>query len=247
MRFSPLVKGGRGFSYKPNTISCFSKMEKNLPRILSEASNAIGVSLGEREIALFQEYYRELLFWNNKFNLVSVKSDIDIPIKHFIDSLTPLQFIEDKKSALLDIGTGAGFPGIPLKIAEDQLRITLTDSSRKKTSFLKNVVRKLRVDHATIVNRRVELLMKEEIYRAAYDVIISRASFKMSQFLKIGAFFTPPGGTLIAMKGANINEELKQAEETSQRVGWKHAGCHKIRLPIIGDIRNIVIYKKLRN
>lgn len=219
-------------------------MENNLQKILSEASSAIGVILGEREIALFQEYYRELIFWNNKFNLVSVKSALDIPIKHFVDSLTPLQFMENKSGSLLDIGTGAGFPGIPLKIAMNSLKISLLDSSRKKTSFLKNIIRKLRLDHTTVINRRVELLMKDETYRGAFDVVISRASFKLPQFLEIGAYFIPPGGALIAMKGADIHKELEQAEEISRKVGLEHTGCHEIRLPITGDFRNIIIYKK---
>ncbi|MEA1935600.1 MAG: 16S rRNA (guanine(527)-N(7))-methyltransferase RsmG [Thermodesulfobacteriota bacterium] len=222
-------------------------MKNNLQKTLSEASSAIGVKLGEREIALFQEYYRELLFWNNKINLVSVKSELDIPIKHFIDSLTPLSFIKNKKSSLLDIGTGAGFPGIPLKIAEGQLKVTLLDSSRKKTSFLKNIIRNLQLDHTTVINRRVEQLTKDETYHGSFDVIVSRASFKLPQFLEIGEAFLSPGGILIAMKGSNIKAELEQAEEVSQTVGLEHVGCHEFRLPITGDFRNIIIYKKLRN
>ena len=219
-------------------------METTLQKILSEASSALGVRLGEREFALFQEYYSELLFWNSKINLISVKSELDIPIKHFVDSLMPLQFIEKKTGSLLDIGTGAGFPGIPLKIVADTLEISLLDSSRKKASFLKNIVRKLRLEHTTVINKRVELLMTDETYRGAFDVVISRASFRLPQFLEIGAFFIPPGGILIAMKGVNINKELEEAEEISQEVGLKHIGCHAIRLPITEDFRNIVIYKK---
>jgi 16S rRNA (guanine527-N7)-methyltransferase len=222
-------------------------MENTLQKILSEASSAIGISLGEREFTLFQEYYSELIFWNNKINLISVKSELDIPIKHFIDSLIPLQFIENKNNSLIDIGTGAGFPGIPLKIAADTLKVSLLDSSRKKASFLKNIVRKLRLDDTIIINRRVELLMKDETCRGAFDVVISRASFKLQQFLEIGAFFIPPGGILIAMKGVNINKELEEAEGISQEVGLKHIGCHEIRLPITEDFRKIVIYKKLQS
>jgi Predicted S-adenosylmethionine-dependent methyltransferase involved in bacterial cell division len=110
-------------------------MNDNLSEILSEASDFIGIMLGEKEIALFQEYYRLLLFWNNKINLVSIKSDIDVPVKHFIDSLTPLQFIENKESSIIDIGTGAGFPGIPMKIAANRLKLSLLDSSRKRFLF----------------------------------------------------------------------------------------------------------------
>jgi 16S rRNA (guanine527-N7)-methyltransferase len=222
-------------------------MDSLLPKTLSEASHAIGVKLGKKHIALFEEYYRELLFWNAKINLVSVKSELDIPIKHFIDSLTPLKFVKNKGSSLLDIGTGAGFPGIPLKIAEDRLRVTLLDSSRKKASFLKNIVRKLKLHETTVINRRVELLMRDEAYRGIFDVIISRASFKLPQFLTIGAYFISPGGILIAMKGINVDAELEQAERISTKVGLEHVGCYKIELPVTGDRRNVIVYKKPRN
>ncbi len=222
-------------------------MDSIISRTLTEASHAIGVKLGKRHIALFEEYYRELLFWNAKINLVSVKSELDIPIKHFIDSLTPLKFVKNKNCSLLDIGTGAGFPGIPLKIAEDRLRVTLLDSSRKKVSFLKNIVRKLQLHNTTVINRRAELLMKDEAYRGIFDVIISRASFKLPQFLTIGEYFISPDGILIAMKGINIDEELGQAKEVSTQVGLKHVGCYKIELPVTGDRRNIVVYKKVLN
>ncbi|MDO9529831.1 MAG: 16S rRNA (guanine(527)-N(7))-methyltransferase RsmG [Syntrophales bacterium] len=243
-RIKMVWKGG---FYIKNMFSGFRTMDDLLPRILTEASRAIGVNLGERHISLFEEYYRELIFWNAKINLVSVKSELDIPIKHFIDSLTPLNFVKNKSSSLLDIGTGAGFPGIPLKIAEDRLRVTLLDSSRKKVSFLKNIVRKLQLHHTTVINRRAELLMKDPTYRGIFDVIISRASFKLPQFLTMGEYFISPGGILIAMKGINIDEELEQAEEISTKTGLEYAECHTIELPVTGDRRNIVVYKKARN
>lgn len=236
----------RASSYKKYPLG-FRKMDSLLPRILTEASHAIGMKLEKRHIALFEEYYRELLFWNAKINLVSVKSELDIPIKHFIDSLTPLKFIKNKSSSLLDIGTGAGFPGIPLKIAEDRLKVTLLDSSRKKASFLKNIVRKLKLRHTTVVNRRAELLMREEAYHGGFGVIISRATFKLPDFLTMGKYFISPGGILIAMKGINIDEELGQAKEISTQLGLEHVGCHKIELPVTGNRRNIIVYKKLRN
>ncbi len=221
-------------------------MDALLTRTLTDASRAIAVNLGKKHIALFEEYYKELILWNAKINLVSVKSDFDIPIKHFIDSLTPLKFIQNKSSSLLDIGSGAGFPGIPLKIAEDRLRVTLLDSSRKKTSFLKNIVRKLQLHNTTVINDRAELLMRDEKYRGIFDVIISRASFKLPQFLTTGEYFISPGGILIAMKGFNIEDELEQAKEISAKIGLEYAGCHKIELPVTGNHRNIIVYKKDR-
>ena len=221
-------------------------MKDNLSEILSEASNSLGIMLGEKEIALFQEYYRILLFWNNKINLVSIKSDIDVPIKHFIDSMIPLRFIENKESSIIDIGTGAGFPGIPMKIAANRLNLSLLDSSRKKMSFLKHLIRKLQLVNTTIINRRVELIIKEEIYREKFDVVISRASFKLPQFLKTGYHFIHTGGILIAMKGINIDAELRQAEKISRTVGLEYYARHEIRLPITQDTRNIIIFKKTK-
>ena len=119
-------------------------MEERVSQILSEAANALGMALGKGELSLFAAYYAELLAWNNKINLVSAKSERDIIIKHFIDSLTLLPYIKHETCRVLDIGSGAGFPGIPLKIAVNSLKVFLLESSRKKTSFLKHVIRSLR-------------------------------------------------------------------------------------------------------
>ncbi|MDI6776414.1 MAG: 16S rRNA (guanine(527)-N(7))-methyltransferase RsmG [Syntrophales bacterium] len=220
-------------------------MEQNISRILSEAAGAIGITLGERERILFSSYHRELLAWNKKINLVSVKSPDEIIIKHFVDSLTPVPFIKNRDSKVLDIGTGAGFPGIPLKIAIDSLKVCLLEVSRKKASFLKHIVRTLSLEETTIIQERVEEVMEREIYRHVFDVVISRATFKLSQFLSMGAFFLSRDGILIAMKGPNIKgEELRDAAATSEKLGLTCVGCHDLRLPIIGDLRKIMIYKK---
>ena len=228
-------------------------MEQNLSDILSHAAGAIDIHLGERERILFSLYEIELLIWGKKINLISVRSPYDIPIKHFVDSLTPVPFIKNRegfalneeKGKVLDIGTGAGFPGIPLKIAIDSLKVYLLEASRKKVSFLKHIVRTLSLDEITIIHGRCEKLMGKEIYRHIFDVVISRATFKLSQFLLMGAFFLSHDGILIAMKGPNINEELKEAATTSEKTGLICVGCHDIKLPITGDPRKIIIYKKL--
>ena len=227
--------------------------EQNLPPILAEAAGAMGIALGERERILFSSYHRELLLWNKKINLVSVKSPDEIMIKHFVDSLTPVPFIKNReglalnkeKGKVLDIGTGAGFPGIPLKIAIDSLKVCLLDVSRKKASFLKHIVRTLGLGETTVIQERVEEVMEREIYRQAFDVVISRAAFKLPQFLSMGAFFLSPDGILIAMKGPNIKgEELKDAAATSAERGMTCVDCHNLKLPIIDDPRKIMIYKK---
>ena len=220
-------------------------MEKKLSQILSEAANAMGIALGDRETSLFAAYYGELLAWNSKINLVSVKSDRDIIIKHFIDSLTLLPYIRDNTCRVLDIGSGAGFPGIPLKIAVNSLKVFLLESSRKKTSFLKHVIRSLGLAETVVIHNRAESLMKDETCRDFFQVVTSRATLKLPEFLRMGAFFLAPKGSLIAMKGKISDQELTDAAEMSHRLGLEYIGSHDLKLPVTHDFRRIIIYEKL--
>ncbi len=211
--------------------------------IISRASKDIGITLIEHEINLLMKYYQELLLWNEKMSLVSIKSPLDIP-KHFIDSLTVTRFIKNENSKLLDIGTGAGLPGIPLKIKMESLHVTLLDSSRKKTSFLKSVIRKLGLRNISVVNSRVESLTHEENYRGFFDIVISRAAFKIPYFLTLGEYFLSDAGTLIAMKGKNADDELGEAVDTIRKTGLKLTYYHEIELPITGESRKILCFNK---
>ena len=213
--------------------------------ILFQAAMAMDISLKAKELVLFETYYKELLTWNKKINLVSVRSDLDIPIKHFIDSLTLLPYIKSKTGQVLDIGSGAGFPGIPLKIALNSLTVVLLESSRKKSSFLKHIIRSLNLTDITVINNRGESLMEDETYRGRFEVVISRATFKLPQLLRIGGFFLSPNGILIAMKSKRSDEELTEAADMSQKVGLKYIASHDLTLPITGDFRKIIIYEKL--
>ena len=219
-------------------------MEKKLSEILSEAATAMGIALGKGALSLFAAYYGELLAWNSKINLVSVKSDRDIIIKHFIDSLTLLPYIRDNTCRVLDIGSGAGFPGIPLKIAANSLKVYLLESSRKKSSCLKHVIRRLNLTDTMVIHNRAERLM-DEAYRGFFQIVTSRATFKLPQFLRMGAFFLAPRGSLIAMKGIKSDQELTEAAEMSYHLGLKYIGSHDLTLPITGDFRRIIIYEKL--
>ena len=213
--------------------------------ILTEASEKINIPLSKGEKALFNKYYEDLIFWNKSISLVSVKSPLDIPVKHFIDSLTVLNFIQKKSSRLLDLGSGAGFPGIPLKIALKPLKLTLVESSRKKASFLKNLTRKLDLDNVTIVNERIESIMGENYHRGSYDIVISRATFKLPELIEKGEPFLSFGGTLIAMKGKNTDIELRESSDLALKKGLALPECHDIELPITGHKRKILLFKKL--
>ncbi|HBH87989.1 MAG TPA: 16S rRNA (guanine(527)-N(7))-methyltransferase RsmG [Syntrophaceae bacterium] len=212
--------------------------------MLVNGAFSLGITLSEKELASFATYQGELLHWNKKINLVSVKSDLDIPIKHFLDSLTLVPFIQDTRGQVLDIGSGAGFPGIPLKIAIDALNISLLESSRKKASFLKHIIRSLHLTDITVIHNRAECLMEDETYRGSFAIIISRATLKLPQFFRMGAYFLAPKGILLAMKSKRVEEEFTEAENISQNLGFQYVARHDITLPMTGDFRTIIMYEK---
>jgi 16S rRNA (guanine527-N7)-methyltransferase len=219
-------------------------METRLALALSDAAKDIGVDLGTHELSLFTTYYRELLVWNKKINLVSVKSDLDIPIKHFLDSLTLVPFIQSTRGQVLDIGSGAGFPGIPLKIAINSLKISLLESSRKKSSFLKHIIRSLHLTEITVIHNRSEYLMENGAYKGRFAVVTSRAALKLPQFFLMGAYFLAPQGILIAMKSKRAEEELTEGANIAQKLGFQYIARHDIILPMTGDFRTTLIYEK---
>ena len=213
-----------------------------LQDILSTASGDIGITLSNHDMNLLVAYYKELLFWNEKMSLVSIKSPLDIP-KHVIDSLTVLKFIKDDTVTLLDIGTGAGLPGIPLKITMESLHVTLLDSSRKKTSFLKSVIRKLRLRDISVIQDRAESLIHEKRYKGFFDIVISRAAFNISDFLLLGEPFLSSAGTLIAMKGDHADDELELATDTIRKTGLILTANHEIILPVTGETRKVLFFQ----
>jgi 16S rRNA (guanine527-N7)-methyltransferase len=220
-------------------------MEEKISQMLADGANALGIALGKGELSLFAAYYDELLAWNNKMNLISAKSEKDIIIKHFIDSLTLLPYINHEICRVLDIGSGAGFPGIPLKIAANSLKVFLLESSRKKTSFLKHVIRSLGLADVVVIHDRAEFLMEDETCRDFFQVVTSRATLKLPEFVRLGAFFLAPKGSLIAMKGKISDQELTDAAEMSHGLGLEYIGSHDLTLPVTGDFRRIIIYEKL--
>ncbi len=211
---------------------------------LSHYAKAIGVELDDSQIRLFINYLEELNRWNRRINLVSSNSATDLLIKHFIDSLTALQFIGKRASHIIDIGSGAGFPGIPLKIAMPYLHFTLLEVSRKRGSFLKNVIRKLGLADITVLNKRVQDVMESRIQLGAFDTVISRAAFKIPELVHIAGHFLADNGTLLIMKGMDIDIEITEADMPAQCAGLVYTSCHELVLPLTGNLRKIVIYRK---
>lgn len=191
----------------------------------------------------YYKYMKYLLEWNNKINLTSITNEKEFIVKHFIDSLTVSKFI-DNNDKIIDIGTGAGFPGIPLKLFYNNASVTLIDSVNKKINVLKDIIQKLELNNIEAIHTRAEDFAKEN--REKYDVAISRAVANMSTLVEYLLPFVKIGGKAICMKGPNLQLELEASKNAINILGGK---IEKVENIIIdGEIeRNIVIISKIKN
>ena len=202
----------------------------------------MGLAMTEGHIALFEAYRETLLLWSSKMNLVSLQSELDLPVRHFIDSLTLLPYLPAGPGTLLDIGSGAGFPAIPVKIFRKDLHVTLLEASRKKCSFLKEVIRRLGLREISVLNCRLEELLKKD-HKPSFDVIVSRATLKLPDLLRGGLPLLKPGGVLAAMKGPGLKEEAAALEPLNNKI-FRIVGSHLFSLPLTGDHRHILLVDK---
>jgi len=216
-----------------------------LSSLLRESAAGLSVFLTDQQLKRFRLYYQELTFWNSRVNLVaSSGSATDIFVKHFLDSLTLIPYLPIFDGSLLDIGTGGGFPGIPLKISRDGLKVTLLEASRKKASFLKSLCRLLKLKEMVILQERLEDLLKNESYRNRFDLLVSRAALKLPEYLQAGKELISPHGLIFAMKGANYQQELAETSDHLEEWNLFLADVHTLTLPLTGDFRAILIFKR---
>lgn len=212
---------------------------------ITEYSSSINVMLSEEQKEMFYEYMNILLEWNQKINLTTIIKPEDIIIKHFIDSLTVLKYIKNEKINVIDIGTGAGFPGIPIKIANESNNVTLLDSLNKRVVFLDNVINELKLKDIVAVHARAEEYIKKE-KREIYDIAVSRAVANMSTLLEYLLPYLKINGICVCMKGPNIEEELENSKKALNILGGKIIKIDSFNLPD-GSKRNIIIVKKIKN
>jgi len=220
-------------------------MDEALIKTLSDGAAEIGVRLGPAELDLFTAYHREILFWNQRINLVSERSSQEIVIRHFLDSLTPAPFLGCPGGTLIDLGSGGGFPGIPLRIARSGLQVTLVEASRKKSSFLSHLTRTLRLDGVQVVRARVEELTAGEDLAGRFDALVSRAAFKLPDLVRTASFFLKPGGQLLAMKGPDPQKEMEETERILGASGMVFTACRTVRPPCADSLRKIIIYNRV--
>lgn len=211
-----------------------------------ENSKKINIDINETEANKFYEYTQLLLEWNNKINLTAITEENDIILKHYIDSLTTSELIKDSKT-IMDIGTGAGFPGIPLKIVNEEKEFVLVDSLNKRIKFLEEVKEKLELKNLELIHSRVEDLAKNKKYRENMDVVISRAVANTRVLVEYMLPFVRLNGLCICMKGPNIKNEIEDAKKAIEVLGGKIIEVKKIELENENIERNILIIKKVKN
>lgn len=213
---------------------------------IKESFQKIDISLNEKQINRYYEYMNLLIEWNKKINLTAIIEPNDIILKHFVDSVTILKHIKDNES-IVDVGTGAGFPGIPLKIANDTLNITLLDSLNKRINFLNEVIQKNNLEKIQTVHSRVEDFGNNVKYREKFDIATSRAVANLSILAEYMLPLVKVGGRCICMKGSEIEEELEKSKKAINLLGGKVTKVEQFKL-INSDItRNIVIIEKVKN
>lgn len=201
--------------------------------------------IDDNKIQKFYDYMNLLVEWNKKINLTAITEEKDIILKHFVDSLTVLKYIKDNKN-IVDVGTGAGFPGIPLAIMNDSLKITLVDSLNKRINFLNEVCSKIKLKNTKAIHSRAEEFGQDNNYRESYDIAISRAVSNLTVLAEYLLPLVKVGGKIICMKGPDIEEELKQAKSAIDILGGNFERCDNFCLPKSDISRNIIIINKIK-
>lgn len=218
--------------------------KEEFKKVLYEKVKQIGIELKEEQLEKFYLYMNILLEWNEKINLTAITNEEEIILKHFVDSLTINKYIEEGKS-IIDVGTGAGFPGIPIKILREDLKVTLLDSLNKRINFLNEVIEKLDLKNIECIHGRAEEFGKNKNYREKYDFATSRAVANMSTLSEYLIPFVKVGGKVLAMKGDKAEEELEEAKKAIKLLGGKVENIDNFYLPDSDIKRNIIIIKKI--
>ncbi len=224
-------------------------METSFRDTFLKAVSAMGLSLAEEQIKAYETYMELVLSWNQKMNLTAITEEKEFIFKHFVDCLLILQAAQEKGLSfqgkkVIDVGTGAGFPGIPLKIAEPTMELVLLDSLKKRTVFLQEAVNTLGLTDTTVIWDRAETAGHRQELRSAFDFCVSRAVAPLPILLEYTIPFIKPGGYLISQKGAKGEEEKEGAQKALSILQSEVKAQKNTELPVLGDKRVILLIQK---
>ncbi len=222
--------------------------------LLREGCARLQIPLDDTALAAFELYYRELVAWNERLNLTSITGYAEVQTKHFLDCLVSLPLIAEELGSalpvatplrLLDVGTGAGFPGIPLKIVTPALDLTLMDGTQKKIAFLEQLVSKLGLAPARVVHGRAEELGRNPAYREQYDLVTARAVAPLTTLAEYLLPLVQTGGLAVIFKGPSAPQEFMEARRAIKVLGGEAARLAPVEVPFLAERRFVLLVKKI--
>jgi 16S rRNA (guanine527-N7)-methyltransferase len=215
-----------------------------------KGAGKLGIRLNAKQVKQFELYYRELIAWNKKINLTAITDYSSVQVKHFLDSLTiilavPQEEVGKSDFNIIDIGTGAGFPGVPLKILFPQPRLVLIEPTAKKTVFLHHIIRSLKLENVEVLNSRAEEAAHLLPYREQFSLVLSRAVALLPTLVELTLPFCRIGGRFVAQKKGEIDREITGAERAIATLGGKLDRIEKIQLSEFDAARYLIIIDKI--
>ena len=212
--------------------------------LITDGSEQLNIHLDDKQISQLEQYARLLVEWNEKINLTAITDDAGIATKHFLDSLTAIQ-TGYVKGRVIDVGTGAGFPGLVLKIAKPEIELTLLDSLNKRVNFLKTVCGEVGINDIELVHARAEDGGKNRMYRGQFDTVVSRAVANLTVLSEWCIPFLKRGGYFLALKGPLADDEVKNAKRAVKILGGVIEDIFEVKIPFTQLNHKIIIIKKV--
>ena len=210
-------------------------------KFMAEAAEAAGLQLNDNQLQQFTRYYEMLIEWNEKMNLTAITEAQEVAVKHMVDSLTALETgLFTAGCTVIDVGTGAGFPGLPLKIYRPDLKLTLMDSLQKRVGFLEAVVEELGLQEVACVHARAEEGARNKAYREQFDIAVSRAVARLPILAEYCLPFVRRGGHFLALKGMQYQEEEQEAVKAIKVMGGSSTQTRPVKLPGLDDVRAVI-------
>jgi 16S rRNA (guanine527-N7)-methyltransferase len=211
---------------------------------LADAARTFEIELAPTQLELFETYLHELTDWNTRINLTTIIERDQVIVKHFLDSLTVLRAFPSDTMTVLDVGSGAGFPGVPISIARPNLRVTLLETTGKKVEFLKHLIATLKLEHTTAIHARAEDLGHDATHRGRYGVVVARAVANLPVLAEYTLPFVRVGGVFIAQKGVEVQDEVKGAERAIKLLGGQVREITPVQLPGL-EPRHLIVVEKI--
>lgn len=207
-----------------------------------------GIHLSDQQIQQFRTYFELLVEWNEKMNLTAITDQQEVYLKHFYDSISAAFYVDfTQPLEVCDVGAGAGFPSLPMKICFPEIRVTIVDSLNKRIQFLKHLSSELGLNHVEFVHARAEEFGQNPVYREKFDVVTARAVARLSVLAELCVPLVKVGGRFVAMKAASAQDELKDAKKALTVLGVEKKEQFNFQLPEENSDRTIYIFSKIKS